>query len=207
MTTARVCVDENLTITVDGKLRLAPWAVPRLVKDIVAKSGGDGGMLKEDAMPGKLLIDARTSWRNETPVRHMVLIRVIRRWRKIVTSNPNAIQFRDRWSTGIDVEPEEPVTTGIFNGQVGYAGDMGSNTVAEPNPGVFWYWSGTTMSEQWIGPVDPDALTKLWYRMYVWTPPPWSDNANKNTPTHSAEAGWSRIQLWAYPMQGNLVSG
>jgi hypothetical protein len=45
------------------------------------------------------------------------------------------------------------------------------------------------------------------YRCYVWTPPPWSDNANKNSPKHEAAARWARIQMIAFPQQGRLVTG
>jgi hypothetical protein len=90
---------------------------------------------------------------------------------------------------------------------VGTAGDVGSNSVAEPNPGKFYHWWGTNTSEEWLGPLQPGDQIALWYRQYVWTPPPFSDNANKNSPSHEAEAGWVRIQLQAFPRQGKLVSG
>ena len=41
MTTANVCVSEHLVVGADGKLRLAPWSVPRLVADEIAHSGAD----------------------------------------------------------------------------------------------------------------------------------------------------------------------
>jgi len=202
-----VCLDDTLTIDATGRLRMAPWAVPRLVADVRGDSGGDGPLLRETALPGKLLIEARAAWRNNTPVDHMMLIRVTRRYRTWITSNPNAIQFRDRWTTGIDTEPGEPFTTGLFNGQTGSAGDIGTNTVAEPNPGKFWHMWGTTSADEWVGPLEPGQQLKVWYRAYVWTPPPFSDNANKNAPEHRADAGWSRIQLIGFPTQGTVVHG
>jgi hypothetical protein len=41
----------------------------------------------------------------------------------------------------------------------------------------------------------------------VWTPPPWSSNANKNAPEHQAAANYTRIQLLAFPQQGDVVVG
>lgn len=210
-----VCVGENLVVGDDGKLRLAPWSVPRLAVDELAPSGADTTKLLETStLPGRLLIDKPgIQWSNLTPVDHMVRIMVTRRWKRWITSNPNAVQFRDRWSTAITpkdtapVLPAEPVVSGIFNSQTGSAGDLGSNTVAEPVPGKFWHWWGTNTSEEWIGPVAPEETLRVHYRSYVWTPPPFSDNANKNAPAHEAEAGYARIQLMVFPMQGKLVTG
>lgn len=217
MTTPSVCVAENLVVGDDGKLRLAPWSVPRNVVDILARSGADTTKLLETStLPGRLLIDVPPEtvvWTNTTPVDHMVRIVVTRRWKRWITSNPNAVQFRDRWSTAVTpagndaVMPAVPVVSGIFNSQCGSASDLGSNTVAEPVPGKFWGWWGTNASEEWIEPVAPGDTLRVAYRCYVWTPPPFSDNANKNAPAHEAEAGYTRIQLMAFPKQGKLVTG
>ena len=213
MSAPAICVSENLTVDADGKLRMAPWSVPRLVADVMAKSGGDGKLLETRELPGKLLVDTAAGWVNDSPVDHMIRVVVTRRWRWWVTSNPNSVQFRDLWTTAITakgaqyVEPQEPVVTGIYNGKVGSAGDVGSNSVAEPNPGLFIHWWGTTTSEEWLGPLEPGDQIALRYRANVWTPPPFSDNANKNSPRHEAEWGYSRVQLIAYPRQGKLVSG
>jgi hypothetical protein len=140
----------------------------------------------------------------------MVLIRVTRGSKSWLLSNPNAVQFRDRWTYAIDREdltPAIPVTTGIYNSQVGSAIDAGTNSVAEPNPGRQWVWADTNCSDEWVGPVAPGDRLNLWYRCYVWTPPPFSDNGNKNSPIHTASAAWARIQLTAFPMQGSVVSG
>lgn len=213
MSTA-VCVAENLVISDDGKLRLAPWSAPRNVVDVIAASGGDTTkLLEHKTLPGRLLIDKLIKWTNDSPVDHTIRVEVHRRYRHWITSNPNAVQFRDRWSWAITaagdefVVPAEPNTADTFNGQVGSAGDIGTNTVAEPFPGKYWHWWGTTATEEWLGPLAPGETMGIWYRMYVWTPPPFSNNANKNSPTHSAEAGWARIAMQAFPKQGKLVTG
>jgi len=215
VTSPRVCLAENLAVGPDGKLRLAPWSRPRNVADVVASSGGDTTKLLETiTLPGRLLIDKQLQWTNDTPVRHDVRLEITRRWRRWITSNPNAIQFRDRWSsaitedgTTIPVMPEEPLTSDILNGQTGSASDIGTNSVAEPNPGKYWHWWGTNTTEEWLGPLEPGDTLRVWYRQYVWTPPPFSDNANKNAPAHEAEAGYVRLTLIAHPQQGNTVVG
>lgn len=215
MTSPTVCVAENLTIGPDGQLRLAPWSRPRNVVDVLAPSGADTTkLLATETLPGRLLIDRKVLWTNDSPVDHMVRVLVTRRWRRWVTSNPNAIEFRDRWSSAITpadatepIEAAEPVVTGYYNSQTGSAGDIGTNSVAEPQPGKFWHWWGTNTAEEWLGPVGPGETFRLWYRGYVWTPPPFSNNANKNSPAHEAEAGWARIQLVVFPDQGTMVTG
>lgn len=210
-----VCLAESLVVNDDGELQLAPWTVPRNVVDVLAHSGGDTPALGEViTLPGRLLIDKQIQWTNDSPVDHQLRVEVTRRWKRWVTSNPNAIQFRDRWSSAITakditfVTPEIPVVSGIFNSKTGSAGDVSTNTVAEPNPGKFWHWWGTNTQEEWIYPVlRPGETFALWYRAYVWTPPPFSNNANKNAPAHEVEAGWTRITLHAIPEQGKLVVG
>lgn len=206
MTFPKVCIDENLS-TSSSKLVVAAWSVPRLVRDVIGSSGGDGPLPATPYLPGQLLINLQTSWYQDAPVDQMLLIRVTRSWKQWVTSNPNAIQFRDRWSHAINAEPPIPVTSGLFNSQVGSAIDFGTNSVAEPNPGKHFVWKDAHSSDEWVGPLARRDYFSLHYRCYVWTPPPFSDNANKNNPEHSATANFTRIQLISFPQQGNLVTG
>ena len=205
-----VCVDEHLTTGDDGLLRLQPWANPQRVADIRALSSNDGVLTAHEALPGKLLINQKIGWRNTFPVEAMVVLGVTRGPKSWIVSNPNAIQFRDRWTTIIDTDdlaPEEPVVTGIFNSQCGSAIDLGSNSVAEPNPGKQYMWEDVNYTEEWLGPVLPGQKINAWYRCYVWTPPPWSDNGNKNSPEHKAFANWVRLTMTARCEQGKLVTG
>lgn len=213
MLTTQVCVGENLAINADGQLEMAPWSVPRNLVDVIAPSGADTIKLPETStLPGRLMIDKKVSWFNDSPVDHQIRIEVTRRWKRWVTSNPNAIEFRDRWTWTITpantaiVTPTPPVVSGLYQSITGGAEDVGTNTVAEPLPGVFYHWWGTNTGEEWPDiAVQPGETFTLWYRAYVWTPPPWADDANKNAPNHQAEMGWSRIALMGFPEQGDLV--
>lgn len=208
MPTTDVCLGENLTFNDDGELQMAPWTVPMLVKDVMIISTADGDIIETIYLPGKRLMDQRIEWRNDTPVSMTLLVRVTRRWRRWIVTQPNAIQFRDRWSWAIDAEPEEPNTGGIFNSQCGAAVDLGTDTVAEPLPGKLFGWWGTNSADEWIWlPLEPGQTFKTWYQAYAWTPPPFSDNANKNAPQHVVEAGWARMQIMAFPQRGKLVTG
>lgn len=204
-----VCIGENLTTDAAGLLRAQPYVVPRLVRDVKALANdGDGKVYVNTKLPGKLVINQRLDWRNDTPIEQDVLMRVIRAPREIVTSNPNAIQFRDRWSYAVDTTPAVPVTSGYFNSQLGAAMDRGTNSVAEPEPGVLWQWIPVGCVDEWVPySIAPGETFYFWYRAYIWTPPPWSDNANKNSPKHTAFAKWTRCQLWAHGRQGTVVAG
>lgn len=209
-TEPNVCIDENLTTDASGLLVMQPFASPRRVARVKALSGGDGTLFPETALPGKLLINALTGWRNNTPRPQSMMIRINRAAKAWITSNPNAVQFRDRWTYTVDpddVTPSVPITTGIYTSQCGSAADLGTNSVAEPNPGKQWMWSAANMVDEWIGDAQPGDRVNVWYRQYVWTPPPFSDNANKNAPEHVAYAYWTAVELWAYPMQPGLVTG
>lgn len=207
-TEPNVCIDENLTTDDAGLLRFQPWSIPRPVVDVkVLANDGDGKVYPTEALPGKMLINQQVGWRNDTPIEQGILVRVTRGSKHWITSQPNAIQFRDRWSNAVDATPEPPVTSDIYDSIAGTAVDVGTNSVAEPNPGVQHVWVDAFATDRWEGPILPGERFNLWYRMYLWTPPPWSDNANKNNPQHFAWGNWARIELWAYPTQGTLVSG
>ncbi|ADX31953.1 hypothetical protein TPA2_gp39 [Tsukamurella phage TPA2] len=204
---AVVCIDENLDIGGGGALKLRPWSVPRLVVDEIALSGGDGPVYALTSLPGRLLIDKAVTWTNDSPLPQVVLVRITRGSREWLTSNPNALQLRDRWSYAYDKAPERPVTTGQYNSQVGSAIDTGTNTVSEPNYGRHWCSMDAHSSDEWLRPVLPGETVNLWYQAWLWTPPPWSDNANKTNPQHNFKAGYTRIQLIAFPQQGTVVAG
>lgn len=208
-TEPNVCIGENLTTDDTGQLRLQPWSVPRLVRDVRASSAGDGPLTSLlTALPGKLLIDLKTSWRNDTPLDQQVLITVVRGSKAWLVSQPNAIQFRDRWTYAVDASPAVPVTTNIFNSQCGSSIDVGTNSVAEPNPGRQWMWADVNSADEWVPTLlGPGEQINIWYRCYVWTPPPWSDNANRNQPVHEARANWTRLQLRIFGQQGTVVTG
>ncbi|URM86129.1 hypothetical protein SEA_BIGGITYBASS_29 [Gordonia phage BiggityBass] len=201
-----VCVSENLQVEA-GAISLAPWSVPRLVVDVVGSSSGDGPLFPQVTLPGKLLIDVKAGWVNDAPVDQMVLLRITRGRRDWLVSNPNAIQVRDRWSYALDREPAVPTTVGSYNSQVGSAIDLGTNTVAEPLDGRQWVSQDAHSSDEWVGPVAPGQKLNVWYRCYVWTPPPFSDNANGSNPQHEVRARYTRVQMIAYPQQGSLVAG
>lgn len=205
-----VCVDENLKVDSSGLLVMQPWAVDRLVASKKGHSGNDGKMFPQQEPPGRLLIDIQLGWRNDAPIDQLVTICVTRASKSWITSNPNAIQFRDRWSYVIDKDdltPAEPVTVNYFNGQVGSAIDFGTDGMATPKPGKQYMWTDTSYSEELVGPVGPGERINVWYRQYVWTPPPWSDNANKGTPKHEVHGNWAVVQLMAHGRQGDLITG
>ena len=207
MATIPVCLSENLTTNPAGDLQLQPWASVRLVVDTIASSAGDGSISALTALPGKLLIDKRINWTNDAPIPQGIMIRLTRGPKQWLTSNPNAIQFRDRYTHAVNKTPDAPLTTSLYNSQAGSALDVGTDSVAQPNAGQQWMWTDATTTDEFLAPLNPGDTLNTWYRMYVWTPPPFSNNANLNNPHHAVVANWARLQLFAYPLQGTVVTG
>lgn len=203
---AEVCVSRNMDI-VGGDLSMAPWSLPRIVFDQTYASTGDGTFGQLVTPPGKLLIDSGIqSWTSDSPLPCRILLRIQRDRRDLLVSNPNSAQIRDRYTTTINgTDPRVPETSSVLQGQTGSAIDLSSNFAGTPFIGRFWTYDDVSMIEDWLGPLDAGAVIKFWYRCYVWTPPPWSNNANANNPQHSATVRGTRIQLMAFPLQDPAV--
>ncbi|TLF74067.1 DUF7172 family protein [Nocardia cyriacigeorgica] len=202
---AQVCVDRNLSIS-NGMLGIEPWSVFRLVADVTGASVGDGTLARTTRLPGKLMINLTASWISDSPLPSRMLMRITRAHRSITTSNPNAIQFRDAWETAIDATPRVPDPSRVLNSQAGTSLDMGTNNVAEPHYGREFLTLDSHSSDIWLpDPVPAGSTLTVHYRCYVWTPPPWSDNASGNQPLHEARARWTRLQLFAVPQQDEAI--
>jgi hypothetical protein len=203
---AEVCVSRNLSITA-GVLGLEAWSVPRLVLDATYNSTGDGTFTTPaTTLPGRLMIDSGVqSWVNTSPLDANVLLRIQRARRDWWTSNPNAIQIRDRYTYTLNGDtPRTPDTSSTYHGQSGSSGDVGADSGATPYAAVFYEYEDGTMLEDWIT-VPAGETLKIWYRAYMWTPPPWSNNANNNAPTHSVNIYNTRIVMMAFPTQDTAV--
>lgn len=203
---AEVCVSQNMSIT-GGVLGIETWAAPRVVMDTTFNSTGDGTYTTPyTVLPGKLMIDSTIqSWTNTTPLPAQLLLRIQRARRDWWTSNPNAVQIRDRYTYTLNGDdPRVPDTSSTYHGQSGSSGDVGADSAATPYGAVFYEYEDGTMLEDWIT-VPSGATFKVWYRAYMWTPPPWSNNANNNSPTQSTNIYNTRIILMAFPTQDTGV--
>lgn len=197
----KVCVSDNLSVA-GGRLGLAPWSVPRVVKDNTTASIGDGPFGQQTTLPGKLMIIAVETWTNTSPVPHSVLLRVQRPETNWVVSNPNVVQLRDQWthvitSTGEYAPDPDPSST--YRSAVGGGVDLAANSSATPLFGRFWQYRDTHITEDLLGPVPPGYTLEVQYRRYLWTPPPWADNASLNAPLHEAYCRGVRIIFFAMP--------
>lgn len=201
---AQVCTDRNIDITA-GVAGIEPWSVPRIVVDTVTASTGDGALTQQTTLPGKLMIDASHSWVSDSPLNTMMLVRITRGRRYIRTSNPNYVQVRDRYTTGIDEPAAIPDVSNTFQAAFGGGVDRGTNPIGTPYFGKHDYWADPSVTEDWLGPVPPGSTFNIRYRCYVWTPPPWSNNASNNLPEHAATVNNVRVQLFAFPTQDTEV--
>lgn len=194
-----VCTSRNLDITLPA-LALEPWSAPRMVNQVTAASIADGAISSSGlvSQPGRLLIDTSISWTSDSPLDSMMRLVVIRDYRSIVVSNPNAVQIWDSWNYAIDTTARTPDSYNLVNSLCTLGIDVGTNNVAQPYAGVMSQDYPATASEEWYT-LPAGATLNIKYRCYVWTPPPWSNNANANSPTHSASVRGVKLRLWAFP--------
>lgn len=196
---AEVCVSKNLDIT-GGVLGIEPWTYPQAVLDVTANSTGDGAITTAlTTLPGRQMIDIQQSWLNSAPIPRSVLVRLLRGRRSFVTSNPNIIQVRDRYTYAIDKPALLPDVSSTYLGQSGGGIDAGATDVGTPYALKYWQYDDPCMHEDFIGPVPAGSTLNIWYRCYAWTPPPWSNNANAGAPEHSVAVNNARLQLMAFP--------
>lgn len=204
---AQICTSQNLDIST-GELGIQPWSVPRHVYDQSFTSVGNGVYGAHTNLPGKLMIDSGVqSWTNTAPLPAQILFRLHRGSRRFIVSSPNVVQVRDRFTTAIDVTPRVPDTSNQYQGAAGGGVDMSTTTAAKPYAGVLYAWDDAMITEDWFGPIPPGGVFRFHYRATLWTPPPWSNNANDNLPIHECDLDPVRIQLIAFPTQDMDVMG
>jgi hypothetical protein len=199
------CVSRNLDVTA-GVLGIEPWSVPRIVSDQTFNSIGDGVYGATTNLPGKLMVQGSLNWVNNSPLPATLLIRVTRAYRSWKVAQPNAVQIRDRWTWSIGGSATPPDPSSVMNGMCGAALDVSVNSSGTPLPGVYYEFEDASTTEEWAGDLPPGVAFDLRYACYLWTPPPWSDNANLGGPQYSAEVRNTRIQLFAFPTRDPEVS-
>lgn len=195
----KVCLDRNHAI-IGGKLALAPWSRPRLVAQVSASSSADGAISSAGltTQPGRQLINATIGWTNTGPLTALVQLLVIRPYRTIITSNPNVVEMWDRWTTAVNKTPAEPNSYALVNSLLTLGPDVGTDNAAQPYYARIHQDYPATCSEEWFELASGDTLN-VWFRTYVWTPMPWSNNASANNPLHEAHARGVKLRLLAYP--------
>ncbi|MDE1675131.1 DUF7172 family protein [Nocardia gipuzkoensis] len=200
-----VCVSRNLKIT-GAQLGIEKWSVPRMVAQVSATSTGDGAITGSGfpTAPGKLMISTSIAWVSDSPLAARMRLQVIRQYRTIITSNPNAIQIWDSWNWAVNKIPITPDSYAAVNSLNTCGMDLGTDNVALPYYGRLHQDYPVTASEEWIDLPAGDTLNVL-YRCYVWTPPPWSNNASANSPLHEAHSRGVKLRLWAFPTMDEAV--
>jgi hypothetical protein len=200
-----VCVSRNLDTTV-AALAVEPWSAPRMVQQVTGTSGADGTIASTGltGQPGRLLINTTIGWTSDSPLPMLMRLIVARSYRSIVCSSPNAVQIWDAWTYGINTTPRDPDNYSLVNSLCTLGVDVGTDEVALPWAGLISQDYPATASEGWYT-LPAGATLNIKYRCYVWTPPPWSNNANAGTPTHSASVRSTVLRLWAFPSEDEDV--
>ncbi|MEU1550193.1 hypothetical protein [Nocardia sp. NPDC005745] len=195
----QVCTSRNMSI-VAGKLGIAKWSAPRMVGQVSATSTGDGAITGAGltTQPGRLMVNAQIAWISDSPLPSQMRLQVIRPYRTIICSNPNAIQIWDSWNYGIDEAARVPDTYNLVNSLCTLGVDVGTDNVSQPYYGRIHQDYPATSTEEWYE-LPAGSTLNIHYRCYVWTPPPWSNNASANSPLHEAYSRGVKLRLWAFP--------
>jgi hypothetical protein len=201
----KVCASRNLSIT-DGVLGIAKWSAPRLVAQQTATSTGDGTITSAGltSQPGRLMIDTSVSWTSDSPLASVMRLQVIRKYRTLIASNPNAVQIWDSWNVGIDKAAVAPDSYNLVNSLTTLSWDMGTDQASQPFYARIHQHYPATASEEWYD-LPAGSSIQIKYRAYCWTPPPWSNNASANNPLHEAWARGVTLRLWAFPTLDEAV--
>ncbi len=196
----QVCVSKNLKITGGGAtLGLEKWAAPRMVAQVSATSVGDGTISSSGltTQPGRLMIDTSISWASDSPLPALMRLQVIRPYRTLISSNPNAVEIWEAWNYRINGTPAVP-TYDLVNSLCTMAPDLGTDVSTQPFKGVVYQDYPAGSSEELIE-LPAGSTLNVRYVVYVWTPPPWSNNASANAPVHEAYSRGVKLRLWAFP--------
>lgn len=195
----QVCTSRNMTI-VGGELGIAKGSAPRMVAQVSATSTGDGAITGAGltTQPGRLMVNAQLSWISDSPLASQMRLQVIRPYRTIICSNPNAIQIWDSWNWAIDEAARVPDTYNLVNSLCTLGVDVGTDNIAQPYYGRIHQDYPATATEEWYE-LPAGSTLNVHYRSYVWTPPPWSNNASANNPLHEAYSRGVKLRLWAFP--------
>jgi hypothetical protein len=195
-----VCASNNLKIT-SGVLGLPKWSAPRMVQQVNLTSTGDGTISSAGltTQPGRLMLDGSCTFTSDSPIPMMMRFQVIRAYRTLICSSPNAVQIWDSWNYAIDGTPDVPDTYNLVNSLTTLGIDVGTDTNAQPYSGRIYMDYPITSSEDWYT-LPAGSTLNVHYSCYAWTPPPWSNNANANVPTHEAWSRSAKLRLWSFPM-------
>lgn len=201
----KVCVDQNLSIT-GGQLGIEPWASPRVVAQTTQTSTGDGAITGSGltTQPGRLMVDAQVSWTSDSPLPAQMRLQVIRPYRTLIISNPNIVEIWDSWNLAIDKAAVVPTTYSLINSFCRSGMDHSVNTSGTPRYARIHQDYPTTATEHWEE-LPAGSTLNVHYRAYVWTPPPWSNNASAGSPLHEAYARGVTLRLWAFPTIDEVI--
>lgn len=209
---ANVCVSDDFRIE-GGKLGLTAvpaagaW-LPTIGSGLWPNSGIPGGpnFGRITELPGMRISSAYVQVWNSYGVPLRMMVRAQRPTIALNVSNPNAAQVRSKWAYKVTdeaiMDPNHvnwlPDPSQDFDLQVGVSMDAGASNGGVPTRGVIMRaYPPASLEEPVPAVVQPGQHITVWFASYLWTPPPWSDNANNNNPKHTIETyGYSIIDLY-----------
>lgn len=196
---ADVCVSEDFTVDGAGQLSIAAHTRMSHVSTLSAAPVSRRKTWSEIALPGDRMWFLQSQVVNTSPVDRPVMFRLNRPYVFLSPAQPNAIQLRDKWETEVGASPIAPAVdvTESYNGVWTASVDSGPPGGSPQRGRTFPYWPGVMVAETVMVPAGESAV--LSWAGYVWTPPPWSNNANEGNEDCWYECGQPFVSSWLLP--------
>lgn len=204
---SEVCVSDAFTVT-DGALGLAAWTGAVIEsREIEEISYEWPGMTGITSLPGEALWDHTVIGTNTAGVARLAVFRLQRPYSTMLeVPQPNAMQMRDAWAYRVGPNVTAPNVSVVedYNGAWTASADSGTFSDGTTRKGrLYLYFPGSMVDVQVRVPAGEQVALR--WRGYIWTPPPWSNNADNGNGQGKYIVGYTlRTLMWLPVDEGAL---
>lgn len=204
---SEVCVSDAFTV-VDGALGLAAWTgavIALREQEQISYEWPDWSGIT--SLPGEPLWDHEIVAVNDAPSARLAVFRLQRPYSTMFeVPQPNAMQMRDGWAyrvgPGVTAPPVSVVED--YNGAWTASADSGTFSDGTTRKGrLIRYFPGSMVDVQVHVPAGETVALR--WAGWVWTPPPWSNNADDGNGRGKYVIGYTlRTLMWLPVDEGTL---
>lgn len=200
MANRRICIGPNLGTDSDGALMLSDTAYVTPVWNYV--STGPGRMTDfGTTLPGQEMESGSHEVTNDADVARPLMVVWSRPPVYLRVAQPNAVQVRMKATveSGSRLPPEStPNPSASYDAAFTAGTDVDTDDEGTPVFGHYTRaWPGGCYRTVEI--IDPGDKARFSWSTYVWSPPPWSNNASDNNPLQVASVGSHTVWAAFFP--------
>ena len=188
-----VCVSPMFDVAAGGGLGLVATAGVQIAGQHQWEGDDDWSSDPLTVLPGMELWDDAFELTNTADHDRYVMLRIQRPYYIAMrVPQPNALQVRDGWECRVGEDPPEPTVdvTRHYRGIWTASLDLGTTSASggTPHAGKIEQYSPSFRVDEIVHVPAGETIIFRW-AAWVWTPPPWSDNANDGHPLWDIEWG------------------